>query len=289
MHHLFRGLRPLLWLLRLLMVFLAVYLVLAVVEEEDLRNFVQEPAHLWQVLFLVTGYALLALFTDWLIRFQRPRLSQLNADRQALLMYLKRSYLIPLVPFLLLPSAYISLWSQPAAGLLVAKHILCISLTLLVLFSLVNQLFLTLYFLTVNARAHKLAMFARAKAVLQESVVTDTEALSPHDTDLARYMVFILHERKVTAYDGNRKAVVLKYRSLTEVKRQLADDPRFFMTGSWILRYDALDRQEKGGRSRGLKLYSNYIPAGFFELNKNYKRQFLDWFEQANGPRNTVQ
>lgn len=274
MYHLFRRLRPFLWLFRLVVVVQAANWILAGLREE-------RPIHSAHWGFLVIGYFLLSLLTDWLLRFRRPLLSDLEPDRNALKIYISRSYLIPILPFLALPTVYLILWPRPVDWLDTVQHILVVSLVLLVLFSIINQLFLNLYFLAVNDRARKIALVREVKAKSPETLDLYGAALAQNYTELATYRAFALYERKVIAYDEYGHTTVLKYRALAEVKQLLANDERFFMKGSWILRYDALDRQEIIAETRGRKLYLKNT-ANYFTLNKNDVGTFLDWLERAN-------
>lgn len=83
------------------------------------------------------------------------------------------------------------------------------------------------------------------------------------------------------AYDEQGQTVLLRFRSLRMVKDELQGDTRFFMKGNWILRYDALERQELIPGTRTKKLYLKYT-SNYFILNKNDVSDFTAWLEKAH-------
>jgi hypothetical protein len=330
MYHLFQGLRPIVGLLHAAVVLLALYWTLTLIEGATFWGSAKLDDQALPALFLAMGFGLLALWTDWLIRYRRPLLSQLRANRQAMAIYLWRSYLIPLIPILMLPMAY-AMWRQrPLGWANDLPALLLMSLILLMLFSLVNQLALARYFLVVHARATAIAKLhyvkledrgeakleIRAGTKLEEredakpDVRADTkkaprsaiklelkaamasgkaiqEMPAAHDvlpagnaSELAAYRAFILQDHRVIAYDEKGGTVQLRFRSLRKVKRELQGDARFFMKGSWILRYDALDRQELIPETRAKKLYLKQT-SNYFVLNKNDVGDFAAWLNSA--------
>ncbi len=278
MYHLFKALRPILWLLHLAVVLLAVYAIITLLEGATFWGSAGLEEVVQRGLFLTAGYGLLGLGTDWLIRYGQPRLSQLQASRQALLIYLWRSFLIPLLPFLLLPMGYSSLWHTPVSPVEKLPALLLLSLLLLCLFSLVNQLALARYFLATNARAAAIARLRLAKAK-----GSDGAEAEENFHELAGYMAFCKQENRVLAYDEQGQTVLLRFRTLSKVKLALQGDERFFMKGGWILRFDALDRQELIPETRAKKLYLKHT-SNYFVLNKNDVSAFADWLKEVGRP-----
>ncbi len=283
------------WLLHLAVVLLAVYWAITLIEGAQFWGLVGLRKQGPPELVLAVGYGLLAFGTHWLISYHRPRLSQLRADQQALIIYLWRSYLIPFIPMLALPIAYEILRQGPIYLVKDLPGLLLMSLILLMLFSLVNQLELARYFLAVNARAGAIAVRQRAKTTLsiaattvldgRKMLVVPTTSAGKSSQDLLAYIAFCLQDRRVIAYDEQGQAAPLKFRTLAEVKRKLQGDERFFMKGSWILRYDALDRQELMPETRARKLYLKYT-SNYFVLNKNDAGQFSVWLESNKQLKN---
>jgi len=290
MYHLFKGLRPVQWLLHLGVVLLAVYWAITLIEGAQFWGSVGLGEQALPELLLAMGYGMLALGTHWLISYQRPRLSQLRANHQALLIYLWRSYLLPFIPILVLPIAYKMLLQGPISLAKKLPWMLLMSLILLMLFSLVNQFALARYFLAVNARAAAIARFRLPKAErsageasgtnVQEMPTAGGIVPSGSFSGLAGYMAFSLQERKVIAYDEQGHTVRLRFRTLKKVKDALEGDTRFFVRGSWILRYDALGRQELIPETRAKKLYLKHT-SNYFVLNKNDVGDFAAWLEST--------
>jgi hypothetical protein len=295
MYYLFKGLRPVQWLLHMAVVLLAVYWAITLIEGAQFWGSVGLGEQALPELLLTMGYGLLALGTHWLISYQRPRLSQLRANRQALLIYLWRSYLLPFIPILVLPIAYEMLRQGP---IYLGKNLpwmLLMSLILLMLFSLVNQFALARYFLAVNARAVAIARYRLPKVEhsAEDAIGTDVQEMLTSDgivpagsaSEMAGYRAFSLQERKVIAYDAQGQTVRLRFRTLKKVKDALEGDARFFVRGSWILRYDALDRQELIPETRAKKLYLKHT-SNYFVLNKNDVGDFAAWLELTKPLRN---
>ncbi len=291
MYHLFQGLRPLLALLHMAVVLLAVYWTIMLSEGAHFWRSVRLEKQVMPVLSLAIAYGLIALFTNWLIRYRRPLLSQLHANRQALIIYFRRSYLIPFIPILILPMAYEMLQQRAMALAKDLPALVLMSLVLLMLFSLVNQLALARYFLAVNARAGAIVKLRQAKPAPEGNAAGDLGREQRLRTagvvqvrsssELAAYMAFSLQERRVMAYDEQGQTVLLRFRSLRMVKDELQGDTRFFMKGNWILRYDALERQELIPGTRTKKLYLKYT-SNYFILNKNDVSDFTAWLEKAH-------
>ncbi|MDR0262395.1 MAG: hypothetical protein LBJ04_04140 [Sphingobacterium sp.] len=275
MYQLFKALRPILWLLHLAVVLLAVYAVITLLEGATFWGSAGLEEQLRRGLFLAAGYGLLGLGTDWLIHYRIPRLSQLKASRRALLIYLWRSYLIPLLPCLLLPMGYGTLWHPPVSPVEKLTALLLLSLLLLCLFSLVNQLALARHFLATNARAVAIARLRLAKVEGDEAVAAEGNCHG-----LEGYIAFCRQENRVLAYDEQGQTVLLGFRSLSKVKLALRGDKRFFMKGGWILRFDALDRQELIPETRAKKLYLKHT-SNYFVLNKNDVSAFADWLKEV--------
>ncbi|GEM_PF-2143527 len=295
MYHLFKGLRPVQWLLHMAVVLLAVYWAITLIEGGQFWGSVGLRKQPLPGLLLAIGYGLLALGTHWLISYRRPRLSQLRANHQALLIYLWRSYLLPFIPILVVPMAYEMLRQGP---LYLGKNLpwmLFMSLILLILFSLVNQFALARYFLAVNARAVAIARCRLPKAERNTKEASSTDGQETPTSGgivpaggasgLAGYMAFSLQERKVIAYDEQGQTIRLRFRTLKKVKDALEGDARFFVRGSWILRYDALERQELIPETRAKKIYLKHT-SNYFVLNKNDVGDFASWIELTKQLRN---
>lgn len=159
--------------------------------------------------------------------------------------------------------------------------VILLNLLILLFFSLFNQLHLFLFTMMVHVRAGNINKLKEQKNTINSSEnIHATFQIEQHD--LSGYWAFSLDKRSVIAYNASGTSITLKYRSLKDVKRILENDPRYFFTGGWILRYDGIDRKEEIPQSRGHKIYLKNTRSNFFVLNKNDKKRFTDWYESIS-------
>lgn len=282
--------------IRVFVALLAAHIVLWYGEPEGFLEIITVPGFIPQ--YIVNAVAFFALFwlTSRMLHYRRPRMSQFRTSKKTWLLFLLRGLFLPTVLTMLFGAAYYAWHGVPFSLVDYNKVVLPIVVGALIIVLGVEVCIFTLEAVTVVLRAFRINRIKREniERALAASGVAEAEASFAEEAiivntfrhkkrverELQKFRLFDIVGGRPKAFDHQGADYNLEIKSLRKIKELLVDDPRFFATGSWIVRYDAIDHV-KDGETRTKNIYLKKPFSSYLRLNKEYIRVFQEWQDQV--------
>lgn len=279
---------------RILVAILSAHIVLWYGEPEGFFEIIMVDGFIGQ--YMINALALFALFwlTNRLLHHRRPRISQFRTSKKTWLMFLLKGLLLPVVLAILFGALYYTLHDVPFSLANYNKVVLPIVVGALIIVLVVECGLFALESAVIIFRAFRLSRIqkekiARALAETRVDVTDELFAKEPIpvvayrnnkgiEMELQEFRLFDIIGGRAKAFDYSGAVYNLEIKSLRKIKELLVDDPRFFVTGSWIVRYDVID-YVVDGETRAKSVYLKEPFSSYLRLNKEYIRVFKKWQE----------
>jgi len=260
--------------------------------------------------FIVNALALLVLFwiTNVMLHHGRPRISQFRTDKKLWAMFLLKGLLIPVMLAILFGAAYYTFLDVAFSLTNYTKVVLPIVVAALFVVLGLECCFLALQGINVLLRALRISKSIKINIqrtghrinLPEGDIVMDEKGIQAsrpasakivkayrnkreYNMVLQDFPLFDMVRGRVKGYDTEGNDYNFEFKALSQVKALLCDDSLFFMTGSWIIRYDLIDRVENGEK-RTLVIHLKKPPNSHLRLNKSRIKEFLDWYEGRYNP-----
>ncbi|PRD44985.1 hypothetical protein [Sphingobacterium haloxyli] len=307
MQLLYRNRKKILNVVRVFLALLATHILLWYGEPEGFFEIMAEEGFATQ--FIINAVALLFLFwiTNLMLRHGRSRISQFRTDKKLWAMFLLKGLLVPVLLSILFGALYYTFHDVAFSLANYMKVVLPIVIgALLVVLGLeccllavegINVLSRALQIsknikMNIQRTGHRINLSTgdivatekeiQRKRLTTAKIVKAYRNKREYDMALQDFPLFDIVRGRVKGYDVEGNDYNFEFRALSQAKEWLSDDLLFFTTGSWIVRYDLIDRVENGEK-RTLVIHLKG-PFSFLQLNKSRAKEFLDWYEGRYTP-----
>lgn len=276
---------------------LAAHLVLSYGEPEGFFEIFGVDGFPIQFFLHLVGFFFLFWATGALLRYKKPRLSQFSSSKSVLALFILKGLIVPIFASILFGWLYFISHQRAFSLSGYIKLVLPIVIGALLIVLVVEVALYALEAAVVILRAYRIRQLRARSMQLKIYVQSEEEQKEdlPASTFVKAYRNRIEHElilndfcffdmvaKRVKGYDRNRVDYNFEFRALKEVKERLINDPRFFCTPSFIIRYNIIGRIEKV-EGRSLMIYFKTPFPGKVKLNKTYVKKFLDWYNARPG------
>lgn len=282
---------------------LATHILMWYGEPEGFFEIMAEDGFIEQYILNAVALFLLFWFTNWLLHYRRPRISRFRINRKVWYMVVLKGLVVPICLTIMFGLWYYTYHDVPFSIVDYSKVVLPIVVVFVILVLILEGCFFALGGIVVLSRALRMSRNRKRNIQLTRhrsdlsggdviSVGTEITEQQGREIKVVRafrnkreyemvlqdFLLFDVLGRRVKAYDAEGNDYNLEVRSLSRAKELLGEDPLFFATGSWIVRYDLIERVAKGEK-RILMIHLKLPFKSFLKLNKSYVRDFLDWYE----------
>ncbi|RZF60244.1 hypothetical protein [Sphingobacterium corticibacterium] len=272
-------------------------------EPEGFFEIMAEEGFIEQYLLNAAALFVLFWFTNWLLHYQKPRLSRVRMSRKDRYMFLLKGLVLPICLSVIFGLWYYTHHDVPFSVVDYGKVVLPIVVVSLVTVLVLEGCFFALEGIAVLSRALRISRkgkrqiqltrhrsdFPNVEVVSRKKDVREQQAREleivkafrnkrEYGMVLQDFLLFDIVDRRVKAYDEDGNDYNFEFRALSRAKELLADNPLFFATGSWIVRYDLIEHFAKGEK-RTLIIHLKAPFNSFLTLNKTQIKDFLDWYE----------
>ncbi|MBE8722692.1 hypothetical protein [Sphingobacterium pedocola] len=271
---------------------LAAHIVLSYGEPEGFFEIFGVDGFPIQFFLHLVGFFLLFWATGALLRYKKPRLSQFSSSKSVLALFILKGLVVPTFASILFGWLYFVSHQRAFSLSGYIKLVLPIVIGALLIVLLVEVVLYTLEAAVVIFRAYRIRLLRAQSMQLKIYVQSEEEQKedlpastlvkayrnrTEYELVLNDFYLFDMVGKRVKGYDKSADDYNFEFRALKDVKERLINDPRFFCTSSFIVRYNIIDRVEKG-ESRTRLIYLHAPFSGNLKLNKTYVKKFLDWY-----------